>query len=88
MGNGRVDDDLKVKSLIDKRLGNSLYIINIMKSIEPRSIDRDIVVTDKDDEELKQNSAKILFLICYFNKVLVTFLASLYEVGNINQLIK
>ena len=59
-----------------------------MKSIEPRSNDRDIVVTDKDDEEPKQNIAKILFLICYFNKLLLTFLASLYEVRNINQLIK
>ena len=73
---------------ISLRLGNSLYFINIMKSIEPRSNDRDIVVTDKDDEEPKQNIAKILFLICYFNKLLLTFLASLYEVGNINQLIK
>ena len=30
-----------------------------MKSIEPRSIVRDIVVTDKDNEEPKQNKAKI-----------------------------
>ena len=48
-GNERVGDDMKVKSLKDKKLGNSLYFINIMKSIEPRSINWDIVVTDKDD---------------------------------------
>ncbi|MBP5694401.1 MAG: hypothetical protein J6X03_02975, partial [Bacilli bacterium] len=55
-GNEKVDDDLKVKSLKDKKLGNSLYFINIMKSIEPRSINWDIVVTDKDDDESKQNN--------------------------------
>ncbi len=44
-GNEKVDDSLKVKSL-DKKLANSLYFINIMKSIEPRSINWDIVVTD------------------------------------------
>ena len=97
-GNERVDDNLKVKSLKDKKLGNSLYFINIMKSIEPRSINWDIVVTDKDDEESKQNNAKYaisiarklgatVFLVWediaeVKSKVLLTFLASLYEVGN------
>ena len=33
LDNDRVDDDLKVKSLKDKRLGNPLHFINIMKSI-------------------------------------------------------
>jgi len=97
-GNERVDDDLKVKSLKDKKLGNSLYFINIMKSIEPRSINWDIVVTDKDDEESKQNNAKYaisiarklgatVFLVWediaeVKSKLLLTFLASIYEVGN------
>ena len=97
-GNERVDDDLKVKSLKDKKLGNSLYFINIMKSIEPRSINWDIVVTDNDDDESKQNNAKYaisiarklgatVFLVWediaeVKSKLLLTFLASLYEVGN------
>ena len=97
-GNEKVDDDLKVKSLKDKKLGNSLYFINIMKSIEPRSINWDIVVTDKDDDESKQNNAKYaisiarklgatVFLVWediaeVKSKLLLTFLASLYEVGN------
>ena len=97
-GNERVDESLRVKSLKDKRLGNSLYFINIMKSIEPRSINWDIVVTDKDDEESKQNNAKYaisiarklgatVFLVWediaeVKSKLLLTFLASLYEVGN------
>ena len=45
---------LKVKSFKDKRLSNPLHFINIMKSIEPRSINLDIVVNDKDYEEIKQ----------------------------------
>ena len=96
-GNERVDEDLRVKSLKDKKLGNSLYFINIMKSIEPRSVNWDIVITDKDDEESKQNNAKYaisiarklgatVFLVWediaeVKSKLLLTLLASLYEVG-------
>ena len=97
-GNERVDDDYKVKSLKDKRLASSLYFIHIMKSIEPRSINWDIVVTDKDDEESRQNNAKYAISIarklgatvfCVWediaevkSKLLLTLLASIYEVGN------
>ena len=97
-GNERVDENLRVKSLKDKKLGNSLYFINIMKSIEPRSINWDIVVTDKEDDESKQNNAKYaisiarklgatVFLVWediaeVKSKLLLTFLASLFEVGN------
>ena len=96
-GNGLVEDDLKVKSLKDKKLGNSLYFINIMKTIEPRSINWDIVVTDKEDDESKQNNAKYaisiarklgatVFLVWediaeVKSKLLLTFLASLYDVA-------
>ena len=97
-GNERVDENLRVKSLKDKKLGNSLYFINIMKSIEPRSINWDIVVTDKEDDESKQNNAKYaisiarklgatVFLVWediaeVKSKLLLTFLASLFEVGH------
>ena len=97
-GNDRVDDEFKVKSLKDKKLANSLYFIHIMKSIEPRSINWDIVVTDKDDEESRQNNAKYaisiarklgatVFLVWediaeVKSKLLLTLLASIYEVGN------
>ena len=96
-GNEKVDDDLKVKSLKDKKLSNSLYFINIMKSIEPRSINWDIVVTDNDDDESKQNNAKYaisiarklgatVFLVWediteVKSKLLLTLLASLYDVA-------
>ena len=97
-GNDRVDDEYKVKSLKDKKLANSLYFIHIMKSIEPRSINWEIVVTDKDDEESRQNNAKYaisiarklgatVFLVWediaeVKSKLLLTLLASIYEVGN------
>ena len=97
-GNERVDDEYKVKSLKDRKLASSLYFIHIMKSIEPRSINWDIVVTDKDDAESRENNAKYAISIarklgatvfCVWediaevkSKLLLTLLASIYEVGN------
>ena len=97
-GNERVDDEYKVKSLKDKKLASSLYFIHIMKSIEPRSINWDIVVTDKDDAESRENNAKYaisiarklgatVFLVWediaeVKSKLRLTLLASIYEVGN------
>jgi plastin-1 len=97
-GNDRVDEQYKVKSLKDKKLANSLYFIYIMKSIEPRSINWDIVVQDKDDAEAKENNAKYAISIarklgatvfCVWediaevkSKLLLTLLASIYEVGS------
>ena len=82
-GNDRVDSQYKVKSLKDKKLCNSLYFIHIMKSIE--------------DDEAKENNAKYaisiarklgatVFLVWediaeVKSKLLLTLLASIYEVG-------
>ena len=96
-GNSKVEDKYKVKSLKDKSISNSLFFIYIMKSIEPRSINWDIVIQDKDDDESKQNNAKYaisiarklgatVFLVWediteVKNKLLLTLLASLYQVA-------
>jgi hypothetical protein len=96
-GNDRVDSQYKVKSLKDKKLCNSLYFIHIMKSIEPRSINWDIVMEGRDDDEAKENNAKYaisiarklgatVFLVWediaeVKSKLLLTLLASIYEVG-------
>jgi len=96
-GNERVPDDLKIKSLKEKKLKNSLYFIEIMKSIEPRAINWDLVIRDKDDDESLANNAKYcisiarklgatVFLVWedikeVKNRLLLTFLASLYDVG-------
>ena len=96
-GNERVDAQYKVKSLKDKKLCTSLYFIHIMKSIEPRSINWDIVMEGRDDAEAKENNAKYaisiarklgatVFLVWediaeVKSKLLLTLLASIYEVG-------
>jgi hypothetical protein len=96
-GNDRVDSQYKVKSLKDKKLCNSLYFIHIMKSIEPRSINWEIVMEGRDDDEAKENNAKYaisiarklgatVFLVWediaeVKSKLLLTLLASIYEVG-------
>ena len=97
-GNSLVDDNLKIKNLKDKRLGNSLYFIHIMKTIEPRAIDWDIVISDRDDDESRTNNAKYalsiarklgatVFLVWediaeVKSKLILTFLASIYDVAS------
>jgi len=97
-GNSLVDDSLKIKNLKDRRLGNSLYFINIMKTIEPRAIDWDIVIVGRDDDEAKTNNAKYalsiarklgatVFLVWediaeVKSKLILTFLASIYDVAS------
>ncbi len=96
-GNSKVEDKYKVKSLKDKSISNSLFFIYIMKSIEPRAINWDIVIQDKDDDASKENNAKYaisiarklgatVFLVWediteVKNRLLLTFLASIYQVG-------
>ena len=50
-GNEKVEDNLKIKSLKDKSLSNSLYFIEILKSIEPNSVNSDISAFTADDLE-------------------------------------
>lgn len=97
-GNDKVGEDkLKIKSLKDKSLSNSLFFIYIMKTIEPRSINWDLVIQDKDDEEAKEKNAKYaisiarklgatVFLVWEDikeckSRLLLTFLASIYDVA-------
>ena len=95
--NGRVPDEYKIKNLKDKSLKNSLYFIEVMKTIEPRVINWDIVVKDKDDDESRENNAKYAISIArklgatvfmtwediteIKEKMLLTFLASIYDVA-------
>ena len=95
-GNTKVNNnDLKIGSLQDKKLSNSLYFIEIIKSIDERVVNYDIIIKDKDDKESKENNAKncisfarklgvLVFLewkdITQVKRnILLTFLASLYE---------
>ena len=75
-GNERVSDEFKVKSLKDKRLANSLFFIHIMNSIESRSVNWDIVKLGATVFLVWEDIAEVK------SKLLLTLLASLYEVGN------
>ena len=92
---GNERNDLRITSLKDKRLGNSLYFINIIQSIKPSSVDWNNVIKNKDDYESKKINARYtisiaknlgakIFLqwedIVEVNpKLLFTFLAALYQ---------
>ena len=100
-GNEKVDDNYKIKNLKDKKLGNSLYFINIIKSIEPDAVNLDTIIQDKDDKESKENNAKNCIAIArklgatvflewkdivqVKSNLLLTFLASIYEVAQNHQ---
>ena len=53
-GNERVDNDLRISSLKDKRFGNSLYFINIINSIEPSSINWNNIIMNMNIKKLMQ----------------------------------
>lgn len=96
-GNEMVADEYKVSSLKDTKLSNSMFFIQIMNAIEPRAINWDIVVKDKEEKEDKENNAKYAISIarklgaCVFlvweditevkSRLLLTFLASLFDVA-------
>ena len=96
-GNELADEEHRIKSLKDKSLKNSMFFIDIMKSIEPRAINWDIVIKDKDDNDSLANNAKYalsiarklgatVFLVWediseVKPRLLLTFLASLYDVA-------
>ena len=95
-GNEKVDENIRIKNLKDKKLGNSLFFINIIKYIDPNVINLDII-EDKNDEESKKNNAKncisaarklgaIVLLewkdiVKVKSNLLLTFLASIYNVA-------
>ena len=96
-GNELVEEQNRIKSLKDKSLKNSMFFIEIMKSIEPRAINWDIIIQDKTDDESKENNAKYCISIarklgatvfCVWedivevkSRLLLTFLASVYDVS-------
>ena len=96
-GNSMVSDEYKIKSLKDKKLGNSLFFIEIMNGIEPRAINWEIVIKGKEEPADLENNAKYAISIarklgaCVFlvweditevkSRLLLTFIASLYDVA-------
>lgn len=98
-GNSKQDkEEDKIANLKDKKLETSLWWINIVKGIDERIIDWDIVVKEPANDEDKATNAKYALslarclealVFCVWEdlkdvkpKMLLTLLASLYEVGN------
>jgi len=81
-GNERVNKDLKISSVNDKRLGNSLYFINIIQSIAPITINWNKVIKNKDDYESRKNNA--IYTISIARKLGVTFFLDWEDIVEVN----
>jgi len=95
--NSKVSDDKKIKSLKEKKLNDGLFWIELLASIEPRCIRWDLVVKDNLTDKDKEMNAKyalsvarglgaMIFVVWediteVKSKLLLTFLASLYDVA-------
>ena len=95
--NGRVSANRKIKSLKEKKLSDGLFWIELLASIEPKCIRWDFVVKDNPSSKDKEMNAKYALsvarglgamIFCVWeditevkSKLLLTFLASLYDVA-------
>ena len=55
-GNKLFFEEMKIKNSKDKSVSNSLWFIYIMKSIEEKAINWDIIIEDKKDDKSKENN--------------------------------
>lgn len=112
---GKTEDDLvkwandtvgtsKITSFSDKSIKTSLFFIDLMNMIEPRAINWELVVKDKDDNESLENNAKYCISIArrlgasifivwedikeVKSKMIMTFVAGLYDVYLLNMQLK
>ena len=95
--NTKVSAERKIKSLKEKKLNDGLFWIELLAAIEPRCIRWDLVVKDNPDDKGKEMNAKyalsvarglgaMIFVVWediteVKSKLLLTFLASLYDVA-------
>jgi len=91
----------KVTSFKDKSLKNSLFFIHLMTAIEPRAINWELIDKENDSDEALQSNAKYaisiarklgasIFLVWedikeVKGKMLMTFVAALYDVYQLEQ---
>ena len=96
-GNSKVSEGRKIKNLKEKKLSDGLYWIELLAAVEPRSIRWEFVVKDNPSEKDKEMNAKyalsvarglgaLIFVVWediteVKNKLLLTFLASIYDVA-------
>ena len=95
--NSKIPPERKIKNLKEKKLGDGLFWIDLLAAIEPKCIRWDLIVkenlTDKDKEmnakyalSVARGLGAMIFLVWediteVKSKLLLTFLASLYEVA-------
>ena len=95
--NGKVSEGRQIKSLKEKKLNDGLFWIELLAAIEPRCIRWDLVVKENLSEKDKEMNAKyalsvsrglgaMIFVVWediteVKSKLLLTFLASLYDVA-------
>ena len=95
--NARVSPEKQIKSLKEKKLNDGLFWIELLASIEPRCIRWDLVIKDNIDDKAREMNAKyalsvarglgaMIFVVWediteVKSKLLLTFLASLYDVA-------
>ena len=95
--NSKVPAERKIKSLKEKKLNDGLFWIDLLAAIEPRCIRWDLVIKDNLDDKGREMNAKyalsvarglgaMIFVVWediteVKSKLLLTFLASLYDVA-------
>ena len=95
--NEKISEGRRIKSLKDKKLNDGLFWIELLESIKPKCIRWDLVVKENLSEKDKEMNAKyalsvarglgaMIFVVWediteVKSKLLLTFLASLYDVA-------
>ena len=95
--NSKVSDERKIKNLKEKKLSDGLFWIDLLAAIEPRSIRWDFVVKENPSDKDRETNAKyalsvarglgaMIFVVWediaeVKSKLLLIFLASLYDVS-------
>ena len=95
--NSKIPEERKIKNLKEKKLADGLFWIDLLASIEPRCIRWDLIVKENPSDKDREMNAKyalsvarglgaMIFVVWediteVKSKLLLTFLASLYEVA-------
>ena len=95
--NSRIPEERKIKTLKERKLGDGLFWIDLLSSIEPRCIRWDLIVKENPSDKDKEMNAKyalsvarglgaMIFVVWediteVKSRLLLTFLASLYDVA-------
>ena len=99
--NSKIPEERRIKNLKEKKLGDGLFWIDLLAAIEPRCIRWDLIIKENPSDKDREMNAKyalsvarglgaMIFVVWediteVKSKLLLTFLASLYEVAQTRQ---